>query len=76
MSGTSFVYHVLHVVRKTPRSALSPSRSSSLWIGAAATGLLQHMRSPQVARMVGMLAAVDGADDAVDAISELLQASP
>lgn len=50
-----------------------PADSASLWLNAASTSLLQHLRSPQVAQVVGMLAAIDGADDTVDAISELLQ---
>ncbi|GBF97927.1 hypothetical protein Rsub_10600 [Raphidocelis subcapitata] len=46
---------------------------SVLWLSAAATGLLQHLRPPAVAAAARLLGAVDAATDPVDAIGEVLQ---
>jgi hypothetical protein len=44
-----------------------------MWLDAAATGLLQHVRHQQVSEAARMLAAVDEAPDCVAAIGVLLQ---
>jgi hypothetical protein len=56
--------------------AFSPATlrdSSHLWLSAAATGLLQHVRPAQVAQAVRMMRAIDDAGDPVSAISAVLQ---
>lgn len=46
---------------------------AALWLSAASTGALQHVRAPAVAEMARLLRDVDAADDSVDAIGTLLQ---
>ncbi|GBG00219.1 hypothetical protein Rsub_12704 [Raphidocelis subcapitata] len=45
----------------------------SVWLAAAATGLLQHLRSPLVALAAQLLRMIDDAPDRIGAISALLQ---
>ncbi len=48
-------------------------RWSSVWLATAATGLLQHIRPPQVALAAQMLRTIEEAPDHVSAIAALLQ---
>lgn len=61
------------ILRTCTQTHTYKHHSSGLWLTAASTGLLAHMRSPLVGQMARMLRDIDATDDAVDAISELLQ---
>ncbi|KAI8465288.1 MAG: kinase-like domain-containing protein [Monoraphidium minutum] len=50
-------------------------KSSSFWLSAAATGLLQHVRPAPVAQAVRVARAIHDAGDPVSAISALLQSA-
>ncbi|KIZ05851.1 putative serine/threonine-protein kinase pats1 [Monoraphidium neglectum] len=64
---------VLLLARERPGAF--DDRSSHLWLSAAATGLLQHVRPAQVAQAVRMMRAIDDAGDPVSAISAVLQSA-
>jgi hypothetical protein len=59
--------------RRRRRCHLYSHYRASLWLSAAATGLLQHVRPPQVALAAEMLTMIDEVPDPVGAISALLQ---